>query len=79
MEVQGVGYRFFATRVARRSGQRLDRDSRDGYVEAIVERRKRRHRRMDRRVKKPAFRGSHEHRSGVEGFHRRLGDFDVKF
>ena len=37
-KVQGVGYRFFATRVARRLGLKGSIENiRDGYVEAIVE------------------------------------------
>jgi acylphosphatase len=37
-KVQGVGYRFFATRVARRLGLKGSiQNQRDGSVEAIVE------------------------------------------
>ena len=80
-KVQGVGYRFFATRVARRLGLKGSiQNQRDGCVEAIVE--------GERRVIDQWIEELHEGPRYAEvtqidqetkEFTGRLGDFDVKF
>jgi acylphosphatase len=80
-KVQGVGYRFFATRVARRLGLKGSiQNNRDGTVEALVE--------GDRGVidewieelrEGPRYAEVTSIDQETKDFTGRLGDFDVKF
>ena len=71
-KVQGVGYRFFATRVARRMGLKgWIQNNRDGIGRGARRRREEIHRRVDRGAEgRSALRRSDEDRSGDEGVHR---------
>ena len=71
-KVQGVGYRFFATRVARRLGLKGTIENiRDGYVEAIVEGEKSVIDEWLEELKEgPRYAEVTQHRSGDEGLHR---------
>ena len=80
-KVQGVGYRFFATRVARRLGLKgWIQNNRDGTVEAIVEGEKGA---IDEWVEEiregPRYAEVTKIDSDVRDYSGRLGDFDVKF
>ncbi len=79
-KVQGVGYRFFATRVARRLGLKGSiRNLRDGTVEAIVEGEKKT---IDEWVEDLREGPRHAEITRIDQetkeFTGRLGDFDVK-
>ena len=80
-KVQGVGYRFFATRVARRLGLKgWIQNNRDGTVEAMVEGEKAS---IDEWVEEiregPRYAEVTKIDAEVKDFSGRLGDFDVKF
>ena len=80
-KVQGVGYRFFATRVARRLGLKgTIQNLRDGSVEAVVEGEKQT---IDDWIEelKEGPRYAEVSRIDQDGkeFSGRLPDFDVKF
>ena len=80
-KVQGVGYRFYATRVARRLGLKgWIQNNRDGTVEAIVEGEKAS---IDEWVEEiregPRYAEVTKIDADVKEFSGRLGDFDVKF
>lgn len=80
-KVQGVGYRFFATRVARRLGLKgWIQNNRDGTVEALVEGEKAA---IDEWVEEiregPRYAEVTRIDAEVKDFTGRLGDFDVKF
>jgi acylphosphatase len=80
-KVQGVGYRFFATRVARRLGLKgTIANNRDGTVDAVVE--------GDKNViddwieelkEGPRYAEVTKIDQETKDFTGRLGDFDVKF
>ena len=80
-KVQGVGYRFFATRVARRLGLKgTIENNRDGSVDAVVE--------GDKDViddwieelkEGPRYAEVTKIDQETKDFSGRLGDFDVKF
>ncbi len=80
-KVQGVGYRFFATRVARRLGLKgTIQNNRDGSVDAVVE--------GERGViddwieelkEGPRYAEVTKIDQETKDFTGRLGDFDVKF
>ena len=80
-KVQGVGYRFFATRVARRLGLKGSiQNNRDGTVDAVVE--------GDKGViddwieelkEGPRYAEVTKIDQETKDFTGRLGDFDVKF
>jgi acylphosphatase len=80
-KVQGVGYRFFATRVARRLGLKgTIQNNRDGTVDAVVE--------GDKSViddwieelkEGPRYAEVTKIDQETKDFTGRLGDFDVKF
>ena len=80
-KVQGVGYRFFATRVARRLGLKgTIENNRDGSVDAVVE--------GDKDViddwieelkEGPRYAEVTKIDQETKDFTGRLGDFDVKF
>lgn len=80
-KVQGVGYRFFATRVARRLGLKGSiQNQRDGTVEAIVEGDKKA---IDEWIEElregPRYAEVTKIDQESKEFTGRLGDFDVKF
>jgi len=80
-KVQGVGYRFFATRVARRLGLKgWIRNNRDGSVEAAVEGEKAT---IDEWIEElregPRYAEVTKVEQDSKDFTGRLGDFDVKF
>jgi acylphosphatase len=80
-KVQGVGYRFFATRVARRLGLKGTIESvRDGYVEAIVEGEKSVIDEWLEELKEgPRYAEVTSIDEETKDYTGRLGDFDVKF
>ncbi len=80
-KVQGVGYRFFATRVARRLGLKgWIQNNRDGSVEAMVEGEKAA---IDDWLEElregPRYAEVTKVDQETKEFTGRLGDFDVKF
>jgi len=80
-KVQGVGYRFFATRVARRLGLKgWIRNNRDGSVEAQVEGEKQT---IDEWLEElregPRYAEVVKVEQESKDYTGRLGDFDVKF
>lgn len=80
-KVQGVGYRFFATRVARRMGLKgWIQNMRDGAVEALVEGEKKA---IDEWIEElregPRYAEVTQIDQESKDFTGRLGDFDVKF
>jgi acylphosphatase len=80
-KVQGVGYRFFATRVARRLGLKgWIRNNRDGSVETMVEGETAT---IDEWIEELREGPRYAEVTSVEqeskDFTGRLGDFDVKF
>lgn len=80
-KVQGVGYRFFATRVARRLGLKgWIQNNRDGSVEATVEGEKAT---IDEWIEElregPRYAEVTKVDQETKEFTGRLGDFDVKF
>ena len=80
-KVQGVGYRFFATRVARRLGLKGSiQNQRDGTVEAIVEGEKKAiDDWIDQLKEGPRYAEVTKIDQETKEFTGRLGDFDVKF
>jgi acylphosphatase len=80
-KVQGVGYRFFATRVARRLGLKGSIENiRDGYVEAIVEGEKNVIDEWIEELKEgPRYAEVTSIDQESKDYTGRLGDFDVKF
>ena len=80
-KVQGVGYRFFATRVARRLGLKgTVQNQRDGTVEAIVEGEDRVIDEWIEELKEgPRYAEVTKIDQEKKEFTGRLGDFDVKF
>src|SRR2546428_12145151 len=80
-KVQGVGYRFFATRVARRLGLKGSiQNTRDGSVEAIVEGEKKAIDEWIEELKEgPRYAEVTRIDQETKDFTGRLGDFDVKF
>ena len=80
-KVQGVGYRFFATRVARRLGLKGSiQNTRDGTVEAIVEGDKKSIDEWIEELKEgPRYAEVTRIDQETKEFTGRLGDFDVKF
>jgi acylphosphatase len=80
-KVQGVGYRFFATRVARRLGLKGSiQNQRDGTVEAIVEGEKKTIDEWIEELKEgPRYAEVTSIDQETKEFTGRLGDFDVKF
>ena len=80
-KVQGVGYRFFATRVARRLGLKgAIQNLRDGTVEAVVEGEKSA---IDEWIEElregPRYAEVVTIEQESKGFTGKLPDFDVKF
>ena len=80
-KVQGVGYRFFATRVARRLGLKgWIRNNRDSSVEAMVEGEKST---IDEWIEElregPRYAEVVKVEQESKDYTGRLGDFDVKF
>ena len=80
-KVQGVGYRFFATRVARRLGLKgTIQNLRDGTVEAFVEGEKEAIDRWIEELKEgPRYAEVVKIDQETKEFTGRLADFDVKF
>ena len=80
-KVQGVGYRFFATRVARRLGLKGSiQNLRDGTVEAVVEGDKDKIDEWIEELKEgPRYAEVEDIQQETKEFTGRLGDFDVKF
>jgi acylphosphatase len=80
-KVQGVGYRFFATRVARRLGLKgWIENNRDGTVEATVEGEKNAIDEWIEELKEgPRYAEVTKIDQDSKEFTGRLGDFDVKF
>lgn len=80
-KVQGVGYRFFATRVARRLGLKGSiQNLRDGSVEATVEGEKEKIDEWIEELKEgPRYAEVTQIEQETKEFTGRLGDFDVKF
>ena len=80
-KVQGVGYRFFATRVARRLGLKgWIQNNRDGTVEAAVEGEKNVIDEWIEELKEgPRYAEVTKIDQDSKEFTGRLGDFDVKF
>ena len=80
-KVQGVGYRFFATRVARRLGLKGRIENlRDGSVEALVEGEKSAIDEWIEELKEgPRFAEVTQIEQETKEYTGRLGDFDVKF
>jgi acylphosphatase len=80
-KVQGVGYRFFATRVARRLGLKGSIENmRDGTVEAMVEGEKKAIDDWLEELKEgPRYAEVTQIEQETKEFTGRLGDFDVKF
>ena len=80
-KVQGVGYRFFATRVARRLGLKGSiQNNREGTVDAVVEGEKSV---IDEWIEElregPRYAEITKIDQETKDFTGRLGDFDVKF
>ncbi len=80
-KVQGVGYRYFATRVARRMGLKgWIQNNRDGSVEALVEGEKKN---IDEWIEEIREGTRYSEVTNIEQeskeFSGKLGDFDVKF
>jgi acylphosphatase len=80
-KVQGVGYRFFATRVARRLGLKGSiQNNRDGTVDAVVEGEKSVIDEWIEELKEgPRYAEVTHIDQETKDFTGRLGDFDVKF
>ena len=80
-KVQGVGYRFFATRVARRLGLKgFIQNNRDGSVVATVEGEKEAIDDWINELKEgPRYAEVIKIDQETKDFSGRLGDFDVKF
>ena len=80
-KVQGVGYRFFATRVARRLGLKgTIQNNRDGTVDAVVEGEKGDIDDWIEELKEgPRYAEVTKIDQETKDFSGRLGDFDVKF
>jgi len=80
-KVQGVGYRFFATRVARRLGLKGSiQNNRDGSVDAVVEGEKNAIDDWIEELKEgPRYAEVTKIDQETKDFTGRLGDFDVKF
>jgi len=80
-KVQGVGYRFFATRVARRLGLKgWIQNNRDGTVEALVEGEKAAIDEWIEEIREgPRYAEVTKIDAEVRDFSGKLGDFDVKF
>ncbi len=80
-KVQGVGYRFFATRVARRLGLKGSiQNQRDGSIEAVVEGEKKTIDDWIEELKEgPRYAEVTKIDQETKDFTGRLGDFDVKF
>ena len=80
-KVQGVGYRFFATRVARRLGLKGNiQNNRDGTVDAVVEGEKDAIDDWIEELKEgPRYAEVTKIDQETKDFTGRLGDFDVKF
>jgi acylphosphatase len=80
-KVQGVGYRFFATRVARRLGLKgAIQNQRDGSVEAVVEGEKGAIDDWIEELKEgPRYAEVTRIDQETKDYTGRLGDFDVKF
>jgi len=80
-KVQGVGYRFFATRVARRLGLKGNiQNNRDGTVDAVVEGEKDAIDDWIEELKEgPRYAEVTKIDQEAKDFTGRLGDFDVKF
>jgi acylphosphatase len=80
-KVQGVGYRFFATRVARRLGLKGNiQNNRDGTVDAVVEGEKNVIDDWIEELKEgPRYAEVTKIDQETKDFTGRLGDFDVKF
>jgi len=80
-KVQGVGYRFFATRVARRLGLKGSiQNQRDGSVEAVVEGEKKAIDDWIEELKEgPRYAEVTKIDQETKDFTGRLADFDVKF
>ena len=80
-KVQGVGYRFFATRVARRLGLKgTIQNNRDGSVDAVVEgERDSIDDWLEELKEGPRYAEVTKIDQETKDFTGRLGDFDVKF
>lgn len=80
-KVQGVGYRFFATRVARRLGLKGSiSNERDGTVNALVEGEKKAIDEWIEELKEgPRYAEVTKIDQETKEFTGKLGDFDVKF
>ena len=80
-KVQGVGYRYFATRVARKLGLKgIIRNNRDGTVDAVVEGEKDVIDDWIEELKEgPRYAEVTKIDQETKDFTGRLGDFDVKF
>ena len=80
-KVQGVGYRFFATRVARRLGLKgTIQNNRDGTVDAVVEGERNVINDWIEELKEgPRYAEVTKIDQETKDFTGRLGDFDVKF
>ena len=80
-KVQGVGYRFFATRVARRLGLKGNiQNNRDGTVDAVVEgERDVIDEWLEELKEGPRYAEVTKIDQETKDFTGRLGDFDVKF
>ena len=80
-KVQGVGFRFFATRVARRLGLRgWIQNLRDGSVEAVVEGEGEKiDQWLDELREGPRYAEVSKIDQEKRDFSGRLGEFDVKF
>ena len=80
-KVQGVGYRFFATRVARRLGLKGNiQNNRDGTVDAVVEGEKDAIDDWIEELKEgPRYAEVTKIDQETKEFTGRLADFDVKF
>jgi acylphosphatase len=80
-KVQGVGYRFFATRVARRLGLKgTIQNNRDGSVDAVVEGERASIDDWLEELKEgPRYAEVTKIDQETKDFTGRLGDFDVKF
>lgn len=80
-KVQGVGYRFFATRVARRLGLKGNiQNNRDGTVDAVVEgERETIDDWLEELKEGPRYAEVTKIDQETKDFTGRLGDFDVKF
>ncbi|MFZ2492355.1 MAG: acylphosphatase [Thermoanaerobaculia bacterium] len=80
-KVQGVGYRFYATRVARRMGLKgWIQNNRDGSVETLVEGEQKAIDDWIEELKEgPRYAEVTRIDQETKDFTGRLGDFDVKF